>query len=408
MARPGLAHTASYNAQLDFLLRGAALQVQDRALVSSQRRRKRSNTDRQQGDPDDGTSTEDDDDGEAADQLTNEYGTSTDTETESIDATGGQEAPSLRRRSQSRRHHDDEDEEDDTDENSSVTSDSTAEESSLGFDPALATSVATLGPSSGPAHQRLVPNLSVAPEQPGTTASFSSELSSSNLRLTVPTTGRMSHQLRTPTRSFSANLNPPPEGSAAQDHALDEAATLYALATASSTTSLTRRRAPRRHRTLSSVSVSVQTPTAAPGVGAGQQVVGGDEAVLKGQLRVSPATPRRADSVGPEGGVLDLREFVSYLLSLFPNRSLFPPPPHPFVHHDLRRPAPPKPHATTALLGSVLRESGCVRVWALRAGVMRPECMVTSCVPRGGHKHLGRLRDPGGVGRIRIRIAAPK
>ncbi|KAK0527715.1 hypothetical protein OC842_004775 [Tilletia horrida] len=258
VARPGIAHTTSYNSQLDFLLRGAALQAQDRAIVSSERRRKRSATSRrgahvdsaQDGDGGAGGGGADAGEGADEDDFTTDESESELGDASSDDA-AGDDSNHVRRRHRRRRGRgtgDDYEDDDDDDETSSVTSTdtaSTAEAPELAFDPALTASTATLGPASGPLRTRIVPNLSTAPEEVGTApagapfpyrAGFGDsqgDLDGSqapdSARLRIPS-GRLK---RTPLRSWSGTFAP--EGVA--DYALEEAATLYALASASSTTS---------------------------------------------------------------------------------------------------------------------------------------------------------------------------
>ncbi|KAE8210792.1 hypothetical protein CF327_g5379 [Tilletia walkeri] len=319
LQRPGLPHTTSYNSQLDFLLRGAALQVQDRALVSSHRHRKRSsarnvNVDSDEGQPQsrshDESSTDDDHESEsesdASDALYGEGGT--------------QAGPHGQRRRRKGDNIDDDEDDDDGYSSTSIDTSTTAEGPELGFDPALAASTATLGPASGPLRTRVVPNLSTAPEHlrsAGMTASPSDSTARDDAeddqpletpRLNVPH-ARLD---RAPVRSWSGSIAP--DGVA--ERALEEAATLYALASASSTTSLTRRKPSRRHRTLSTATLrtSAANGAAPPLVSA----AGVPPVPVTTPAWESPTTPSRLNPMIPESGPYNTRKYASCPTPLLP------------------------------------------------------------------------------------------
>ncbi|KAE8230855.1 hypothetical protein CF326_g4139 [Tilletia indica] len=317
LQRPGLPHTTSYNSQLDFLLRGAALQVQDRALVSSHRHRKRSsarnvNADSDQAQPQsrshDESSTDDDHE--------------TESESDASDALYGERGTQAGAHGQRRRRKggniDDKEDGDDDDGYSSTSIDTstTAEGPELGFDPALAASTATLGPASGPLRTRVVPNLSTAPEHlrsAGMTASPSDSTARDDAeddqpletpRLNVPH-ARLD---RAPVRSWSGSIAP--DGVA--ERALEEAATLYALASASSTTSLTRRKQPRRHRTLSTATLRNSAANgAAPPLAS---AAGVPPVPVTTPAWESPTTPSRLNPMIPESGPYNTRGQEGYAL----------------------------------------------------------------------------------------------
>ncbi|CAD6975346.1 unnamed protein product [Tilletia controversa] len=297
LQRPGLAHTTSYNSQLDVLLRGAALQVQDRALVADHRRRKRSETstaaheDSSTDDDHDHDREDDDDDSEsdASDALYPEYGSDA-AHTEAL--------------ARSKKHGDNAGD-DDEDDLSSVTSADTATTAGgpvLGFDPALTASTSTSGPGSGgPLRTRIVPNLSIASESAAMTGASgpnNGREPAEDDQLDTPTLNRPHNDRleRGPVRSWSGSLAP--EGVA--DRALEEAATLYALVSAPSTTSLTRRRP--RYRTMSTATLrnsGTKGPaTALPAVHATTPT------------RESPNSPLRVQPMIPGSGPMNTREYA--------------------------------------------------------------------------------------------------
>ncbi|KAK0560373.1 hypothetical protein OC861_006301 [Tilletia horrida] len=255
--RPGLSHVTSYNSQLDFLLRGAALQAQDRALNHSSASSSSAQQSRRRRQRREGQQIEQDDPANQSEETT------TDEEEDTTD-------------------------DDEVSSNTSTDTDTTSDiphESTAGFDSALAASTATLGPS---ATYVIVPNLGTLPDNASigksidrgrtpTINTYFRSPSSSRLdvdsplqtpRLTLAHDRIGEHHRNNPLRSWSGSYSPssirnaPRRGNSTMlaDRALEDAATLYALASASSTTSLTRKRGPRRrNRTLSTA--TLRTPT---------------------------------------------------------------------------------------------------------------------------------------------------